>query len=190
MLQGLHLRSGVNVRMTRELKSRRLYQITNHEQWSTKFVRSDGQRIPSGVRCLSKRIAIVCITNERSICNGTRACFSCVVWCDVFAESPCEEVGFSSYLWSSRRCAWSPAFPLRGLLQMWHTSLVEAACVGSLRRSRASFRSVIHISSQASYELENEESRDEVEWLEEKKARKATANEIFVASVIKRAGNH
>ena len=72
-----------------------------------------------------------------------------VVWRDVFVESPCEEVGFSSYLWPSRRCAWSPAFPLHGLSQMWHTSPVGAACVCSLQRSQASCRSVIRISSQA-----------------------------------------
>ena len=56
-----------------------------------------------------------------------------VLWRDVFVESPCAEDGFSSYLWPSRRCAWSPEFPLQGLLQMWHTkisskvSLVESS---------------------------------------------------------------
>ena len=52
---------------------------------------------------------------------------------DVFVESPCEEVEFSSYLWPGCRCAWSPAFPLQGLLQMWHTRPVGAASVGSIQ---------------------------------------------------------
>ena len=56
----------------------------------------------------------------------------CMVWRDVFVESPCEEVGFSSYLWPSRRCAWSPANNLHGLLQMGHTRPVVAGRVGSI----------------------------------------------------------
>ena len=65
----------------------------------------------------------------------------CVAWRYVFVESPCKEVGFSSYLWPSRRCAWSPAFPLDGLLQMRHTCPVGAACVGSFA-AQPSFLSV------------------------------------------------
>ena len=69
-----------------------------------------------------------------------------VVRRDVFVDSPCEEDGFSRNLWPICRCARSPAFSLHGQLQMWHTRPVGAASVSSLRRSRASFRSVIRIS--------------------------------------------
>ena len=72
-----------------------------------------------------------------------------VVWPGIFVESPNEEDGFSSHLRPSCRCTWSPAFSLHGPLQMRHMRPYGAACVGSLQRSRASLRSVIHTFFQA-----------------------------------------